>query len=259
MKHNVIILTSGLSGSSVLTGLIARAGYWTGDSTHKKRDYDTFENSELIELNRRLFDQAGYTGNYLVEFSSRAMKDIAELAGKVTDPAFTTFIAKCNRHHPWIWKDPRLWLTIRFWKPYLDLNNCKFVLLTRSIMQSWVSQILRRQIVSYAYSKNYEASIQRSITEFLEENNLSFTQVGYENLIVHPVETIRKLNEFLETELTIDDLRQVYHRPLYKNPRTSWANHVKALAIYAKNYSERIDFSQATPAIREHSRAAGEH
>ena len=53
-RRNVIILTSGLTGSSVLTGLISRVGYWNGDQTHKK-EYDTCENSELISLNLSLF------------------------------------------------------------------------------------------------------------------------------------------------------------------------------------------------------------
>ncbi len=53
MKRNVIILTSGLTGSSVLSGLISRGGFWTGD-THKKEDYDTYENKRLIELNLSL-------------------------------------------------------------------------------------------------------------------------------------------------------------------------------------------------------------
>ena len=48
--YNTIILTSGLTGSSVLTGLLARGGFWAGDRTAKKKDYDTFENEELIRL-----------------------------------------------------------------------------------------------------------------------------------------------------------------------------------------------------------------
>ena len=56
---NVIILTSGVSGSSVLTGLIAKAGYWTGDTTAKK-EYETYENQELIDLNLRLFKESGF-------------------------------------------------------------------------------------------------------------------------------------------------------------------------------------------------------
>jgi hypothetical protein len=36
MKANVIILTSGLGGDSVLTWLISSAEYWTGDPIPKK-------------------------------------------------------------------------------------------------------------------------------------------------------------------------------------------------------------------------------
>src|SRR5262245_2536579 len=122
MPKNVIILTSGLSGSSVLTGLIARGGLWTGDKTFKKTDYDTFENNELIELNTGLFRKAGYTGNYLLEFSQEAMDRVAGLYGKIDRDVYQSFIEKCNRHQPWIWKDPRLWLTIRFWRPMLDTS-----------------------------------------------------------------------------------------------------------------------------------------
>ena len=67
-SHGVIILTSGLSGSSVVSNLISRGGYWTGDSTHQKRDYNTYENEALIELNQKLFELAGYNGNYTREF-----------------------------------------------------------------------------------------------------------------------------------------------------------------------------------------------
>ena len=111
---NVIILTSGISGSSVLTGLISRAGYWTGDITHKK-EYDTYENQELIDLDLRLFKQSGYTGNYAMEFSSAAIEQIRALNGTIDDHPFREFLQKCEAHQPWIWKDPRLWMTIRFW------------------------------------------------------------------------------------------------------------------------------------------------
>jgi hypothetical protein len=35
-KANVIIITAGETGSSVLIGLIARAGFWTGDETFQE-------------------------------------------------------------------------------------------------------------------------------------------------------------------------------------------------------------------------------
>jgi hypothetical protein len=241
MRKNVVILTSGLSGSSVLTGLIARASYWTGDQTFKKQDYDTFENRELIELNLRLFHEAGYTGNYLLEFSEEALRNVAALGGKVDDRPFRAFLDKCEQHQPWIWKDPRLWLTIRFWKNLLDLDSCRFIVLTRGARQSWISSILRRQIVSYRYSREYENKIWQSATAFLNDAGLPYLHLTYEGLVMRPAETIERLNRHLDTGLTIDDLKVVYHKPLYKNPRSPLRKQIKALLIYAKNYSERLD------------------
>src|SRR5262249_20676368 len=149
---NVIILTSGVSGSSVLTGLISRAGYWTGDTTHKK-EYDTYENQELIDLDLLLFKHAEYTGRYTMEFSSEAIARIAALGGKIDDRPFREFLQKCDGRRPWVWKDPRLWMTIYFWKNLLPLDDCKFILLTRSFSHAWVSSTLRRHIRSYGSMK----------------------------------------------------------------------------------------------------------
>jgi hypothetical protein len=239
--RNVIILTSGLSGSSVLTGLIARAGLWTGDATYQKQDYNTFENRELIDLNLRLFQAAGYKGNYLLEFPPEVIRNIAALSGQIDDSPFREFLAKCGRHAPWIWKDPRLWLTIRFWRYLLDMEDCRFIVLTRGLMQSWISSLLRRQITTYRYAKRYETQIQESAIQFLRHNHQPYLHLTYEALIIQPVETIDKLNHYLDTNLTIEDLKTVYHRPLYKNPRSSLMRHTKAMLIYLKNYSERLD------------------
>ena len=241
MAKNVIILTSGLTGSSVLAGLLSRAGYWMGDQTHKKPEYETFENQELIDLNLRLFKEAGYTGNYLLEFSPATMAQIASLRHEEKTDPYRAFVNKCNQHTPWLWKDPRLWLTIRFWQNLLDLQDCTFILLTRSLLQSWISGTLRRQIKSYGNSKNYEKSIQGSIIDFFKENKLSYLHVRYEDLILDPSHTIQELNAHLETRLTVADLEKVYRKRLYTNPRSSMRDHVKAVLIYLKNYSQRVD------------------
>jgi hypothetical protein len=242
-KPNVIILTSGLSGSSVLTGLICRAGYWTGNVTHKKPQYDTFENEALIELNLRLFRDAGYGGNYLMEFSQDAVERIAAHYGRANHRAYQDFVDNCERHRPWIWKDPRLWLTIRFWKNFMPLQHCRFILLTRDLTQTWISQTLRRQITTFRYSRNYELSIQSSVVQFFQRNSLPHLRLSYEDLIVQPAPCIRYLNEFLGTSLTVEDLKAVYRKPLYKSPRSSMVRHLKAFAIYVKNYSERLDLT----------------
>src|SRR5215831_19107966 len=111
MKQHAIILTSGLTGSSVLTGFIGRSGYWTGHSTYKKIGaYDTFENTRLIELNQSLFAAAGYTGNYMTEFAPALLRRIEALYGAIDDAPYRQFLADCNNHAPSVWKDPRLWV-----------------------------------------------------------------------------------------------------------------------------------------------------
>jgi hypothetical protein len=239
-RGNVIILTSGLSGSSVLTGLISRSGYWIGDSTQKK-EYDTYENTELVKLNMQLFEEAGYTGDYKMEFSLDAIARIASLSGKIDDRPFRHFVDKCDAHGPWIWKDPRLWLTIHFWKDILHLDECNFILLRRKFFHSWVSATLRRRIESYGSLRRYEESIIDSITSFLDREQLPCLQMGYENLIARPEATIHELNTYLATDLTLEDLKMVYRGPLHTIPRSAPIDYAKAILIYLKNYSQRAD------------------
>jgi len=240
MKQNVIILTSGLSGSSVLTSLIARASYWAGDNTQKK-EYDTYENAELVRLNLQLFEAAGFSPEFQTRgFSPEALDKICSLRASLDLAPFREFLNRCNDHRPWIWKDPRLWLTIRFWNNLLDLKDCRFVLLTRNQTQCWISTTLRRQIVTYKSFLIYEKLIQESILEFFDESRAPHLYMRYEDLLLHPVETIGQLNEFLGTALTVGDLTAVYHKPLYKIPR-SRLDLLKAISIYLKNYSERIE------------------
>jgi len=241
-KQNIIILTSGITGSSVLAGFLAHSGYWAGDTTHKK-EYDTFENRELIDLNMLIFQQAGYTDNYITESSPDVLAQIDSLYGRIDDSPYRRFVAKCDEHRPWIWKDPRLWLTIHFWKHVLNLDDCRFILLTRNLTQAWVSGTLRRQIIGYQAFKKQEGYIKDSLVGVLRSNKLLYVHVTYDRLIAHPEETIEKLNAFLEAHLSVKDLQVVYFKPLYKAPRTSAINFVKAVLIYLKNYSERAELT----------------
>jgi hypothetical protein len=242
-KHNVIILTSGLSGSSVLTGLVARGGYWTGNETFKK-EYDTYENIDLVKLNVNLLREAGYTGRYEMEFREDLLEQIAALRSRADDTPYRDFLAECSRHQPWVWKDPRLWLTIRYWNHLVDWDRCKVIVLTRSLVHCWVSTTLRRQIRSYGSLKHYEKSVEGSILRFLEENRIGYLHTTYEGLITRPEETINALNAHLGSSLAVDDLKSIYLGKLYEMPRSSPVDFIKAILIYVKNRSERWDLNE---------------
>lgn len=242
MKQNAIILTSGLTGSSVLAGLIAQGGYWTGDSTHKKKgDYDTYENTRLIELNRSLFAAAGYTGNYMTEFNPELARKIAALYGSIDERPYREFVARCGEHQPWVWKDPRLWVTIGFWKNLLNVRECRFILLRRSLWQCWVSGLLRRQIRSYSDLKSYENAVLQMNRDFVRECGASALELGYDEMIAKPENAVRDLNQFLGSDLAVKHLESIYHKRLYAAPKVSTPDTIKALLIYGKNYAERTD------------------
>jgi hypothetical protein len=240
INKNVVILTSGLTGSSVIAGLIARGSYWTGFETVKK-EYDTHENIDLVRLNGKLLRESGYSGRYEREFRGDLLEDVEALGSTISDRPYREFLEECNRHQPWVWKDPRLWLTIRYWNHLLDWDRCLVIVLTRSVWHIWVSATLRRQIQSYESLKKYEKSIENSILGFLDKNRIGYLHVTYEQLIGQPEETIDKLNTLLGSRLSIYDLKSFYTGELHKTPRNSPIDFFKAILIYLKNYSERWD------------------
>jgi hypothetical protein len=241
----------------VLTGLLARSGYSTGARTQVKEDYDTFENSELVKLNLSLFEAVGYTGNYMTEFSPELLVRMDGLHLRIDNSPYVNFVAKCNGDRPWVWKDPRLWVTIRYWRNLVNFGQCRFLLLRRSLFQCWISGLLRRQIRSYKDSRAYELNVQNSIRDFVTDSGARWLDLSYDSLIAHPEETIHNLNEFLNADIKIADLEKLYHKPLRKAPTASAMNTAKALAIYAKNYSERTDALSRRASSRSSKPAAG--
>jgi hypothetical protein len=108
MRSNVIMLTAGLAGSSLVTSLLARGDqYWLGDQTFKKQDYDTFENLRLVELNEQMFRDAGFDGDYMHRFKGWPIELIARAADSIDTTPYEAFVRECESHSPFIWKDPR--------------------------------------------------------------------------------------------------------------------------------------------------------
>ena len=236
---NVIILTGGLTGSSALAGLLAAAGYWSGDATFRKRDYDTYENPELIRLNRQLMQRVGAGEEYTERFLPEAIVRIATLAGAEDPREYRRLIADCDAHTPWLWKDPRLWLTIRYWSGLLDWSRTRVLLLRRDHMQAWVSCTQRRQIQTFDYARRYNEAIQTSLREFLDSNAIRYLPVLFEDLIEAPEREIARLSAFLGAPVTLEHLRASYDGVLYRRPK-SLRDTVEASLIYLKNYRERL-------------------
>ncbi|MFC6438706.1 hypothetical protein [Bowmanella sp. JS7-9] len=239
MKKNVIILTHGWTGSSAFTALISQGQYWLGDETFQKIDYNTYENSELVALNNKMIADAGYTGDREHEIlTEQAVLDVTQKIAMLDPSPYKAFAEKLSENQPWIWKDPRLALTIRAWMRFVDIDSVEFIILTRDDMQSWITSNQRRHIQSLSFTRRYNKSVTDSFKRFLTERGKSYSEFEFEDLQLRPEQTIERLNQQLGLKLTMEDLHRVYNKPLYKKSKR-FKDWFEALAVYVKNYALR--------------------
>jgi hypothetical protein len=236
--HNIIILTHGWTGSSVFSALLGRAGYWLGSDTVQKSDYDTFENADLVALNKRLLDQLAPTLDHEHCFDPSHVDGILRSAEGLDLEPYRDFVARCSAHGPWLWKDPRLTWSIRVWARVLDLDRTAFLVLTREDLQAWISANTRRHVQSWAFTRQYNHGITRSNHEFVESLGRPVLQLSFEDLLLAPEQTLDRLNHAFGLSLCLSDLKAVSREPLYRRSR-DWRDLVEASLVYLKNFPER--------------------
>ena len=238
---NVIILTTGISGSSVITGFLAKSGLWVGDKTIFKDNitgkYETYENKKLVKLNDELVEAAGVDFTDRTYYDANARDLFNNISSQLDTTRYKRFLAECNSHSPWIWKDPKLFLTIGFWKNFLNLADTRVVVVHRNVYELWKSQAIKRIIYSYSYLKSSEEKSRHELLNYLERNNFSFVSLEYDQFLKDPVTAINRLNKFIGTNLNKPDWDEIY-RPTSKFSRYKRA--FTAYLIYLKNYNSRI-------------------
>jgi hypothetical protein len=236
------VLTTGLSGSSVFTALLAQSGYWTGEGTVIKDNstgkYNTYENSRLVEMNQQLLHQVGETTGNDFWYRQDVREKFTQLATPQLESEIKSFIEECGAHTPWIWKDPVLWQSLGFWLKYLDTSKLKIFVLYRRSFPLWVSQTSKRIIYDYGDLKKRETNSRIELKAFLSQLGLDFQEIEYDSLASSPKTEIRKLNEYLNRQLTMEDWIRVYRAPMGSAGKVR--RNILALLIYLKNYSQRI-------------------
>lgn len=236
--EGVVILTIGWTGSSVLSGVLRAGGFWTGP-TVVKPDYDTYENQELVRLNRQLLAEAGIGERYAQTVESEWPARVERLFERVDVRPFRALAERSQQSAPWVWKDPRLWVTIRFWARLLPKSGVRYILLNRERLQAWVSCNLRRQIQSYGYMKRYSDAVESTARGFLEESGAPWIDLVYEDLLLRPETQLARLSDFCGRRLDILHLKSIYAGSLHRRNRGPGDLLVASL-VYAKNYRERL-------------------
>lgn len=236
--RSIIILTHGWTGSSVFSALFGRAGYWLGDETVRKTDYDTYENSELVALNRQILQQLAPGLDHEHRFSPYDVAWIDHAAENLDLGRYRDFVARCSLQGPWVWKDPRLTWTIRVWARVLDLDRTSFLVLTRDDLQAWISANARRHVQSWGFTRQYNHGITVSNRRFVEQKRLDLLTVSFENLLLEPEVTLGRLNGHFGLSLRMADLHAVCREPLYRSSR-GLLDFGEAALVFLKNFAER--------------------
>lgn len=236
--QNIVILTHGWTGSSVFSALLGRAGYWLGSETVRKTDYDTYENADLVVLNRRLLDQLAPGLDHEHRFEPADIERIDAAADRIDLQPYRAFVERCSAEGCWVWKDPRLTWTIGVWARVLDIQRTSFLVLTRDDLQAWISANARRHVQSWDFTCGYNHGITRANCRRVAGFGRPVLQLGFEDLLLEPERTLDRLNGFFGLHLTLEDLLAVSREPLYRRSR-GWRDFVEALLVYVKNYSER--------------------
>ena len=216
MTNNMIIFTTGSSGSSVLTGLMATQGYWLGDET-KKLNFDTYENAELVDLNIRILRESGFKRTDCNDIPPPSIESIKGLKRSLDPSDFKEFIEKCNRNKPWIWKDPRLSYTIHFWDQFEEIKNTDVLFVTRDPAQSYAGLILSRKVpISYREYNLINSNYWKSFEKFVNLNFMNYHKISFEELLLNPEESIEIINNKFGFKIRIEDLRKIYKGEFFK-------------------------------------------
>lgn len=254
-SRNVVILTHGWTGSSVFAALMGRAGCWLGSETVVKTDYDTFENADLVAWNRRLLAMFAPQLDHEHHFEPADVTRIERAAESLDLQPLREFVARCQAHGSFVWKDPRLTWTIRIWARVLDLERTDFLVLTREDLQAWISANARRHVQSWSYTRKYNHGITESNSVFVRSLGRPVVRMSFEDLLLEPEDTLARLNTRFGLAICLSDLMHVCREPLYRRSR-GWLDLLQSTGIYVKNFGERDGRRRNRPARQTSSAAS---
>lgn len=160
--RNCLILGSGRSGTSMVAGTLAKAGYFMGDYLWPARIGNPkgfFEDKEINEINEKLVAQVIPPRRKLIGrwfFPDRPIQGqrwLARVPVGTKIPAPPEIIERIERavqREPYCFKDPRFSYTLPVWRPFL--KNTVFLCVFRDPANTAQSILKERQDAAYLHN-----------------------------------------------------------------------------------------------------------
>jgi hypothetical protein len=235
MPKNIIIVGPPRSGTSLTSGIFARQGYFAGEQLRSGDDYNPFgyfEDEALVEANVTLFSEVDFNFHNTWMFAPIADSQLEAISHLPTKECDQQLVKACDKNVPWMWKDPRLCMTLSYWAKLIDWSNTGIVLTQRNSDDVYWS--FRRKGWCPAGNDHRQQSIDRiekhasSALETIHRMGLPHIAIQYDEYHERPAEIAERINTFADLQLTPGDLN--FHSELdHSTGRGRLAGHARIL------------------------------
>jgi hypothetical protein len=140
--RNVVVLGSGRSGTSLVAGCLAQAGYYMGSKllpANESNPKGFFEDAIINSINEDILESvappgsdrfAGFFHKYSTSRHQRWLLALNNPIFPICPSSIAEKIVEEVKHDPFCFKDPRFSYTLPVWKPYL--HNALFIVVFRN-------------------------------------------------------------------------------------------------------------------------------
>jgi GT2 family glycosyltransferase len=216
-RANVVVLGSGRSGTSMVTGMLAEAGWYVGDDPYPGREANPkgfFETLEINGINECLLSTAvrdeapvGHMQHWLV-----APRGGVELE---VEPGLMARMKRLGRRAPFAYKDPRFCHTLPAWRD--ALQGAKHVVVFRDpattaasiVKECETADYLRGLGVDFVRALDVWKSAYRRIVDELRHDG-EWLFLHYEQLFTR--EGVAALERFVGAPVAADFPERALHR-----------------------------------------------
>lgn len=217
MLKNVVVAGVPRSGTSMTAGVYARQGYYvTPDETRDLVQEDAtnpmgyWESQTLIERNVEVLRAVDFPFHNTWGFDPIAPEQVARIAELEPLPGHRRFVEEYAEHAPWLWKDPRLCLTLSYWWKVLPAADTAVVVVRRDSDEVYRSfrrvQFTKPERES---REDIDAMIEQHMATLwaaIEHHGIPYAVVDHRDFFEDPGSAARTLGDAAGLKLESEDL-----------------------------------------------------
>lgn len=138
--RDCLVLGSGRSGTSMMSGVLAAAGYFMGENLYRARHSNPkgiFENAQINGINEHIlspYAAGGVDGQRTTQAPGAGQFWLLNLDEAVSvecrEPELADRLRSMVGRRPFAYKDPRFCYTLPVWQPYLSAT-CRYIVMIR--------------------------------------------------------------------------------------------------------------------------------